>query len=209
MATNFIASSDFNRISTVRLPFLWASMMASRTSAGVITFFPPTSRMMSPALKPCSDASPLGSTSVTTTPSELLPATCPAGARYVGASRGGLRHRGARFPLLRQFTDRERDALLLTLAPHGKLHVRTRSHGADLPGEITGILDGVTVDGGDHIAGEDAGFRGGAVRLRLGDERAFGSFHAEALGDVGGDRLNLHAEPTAADHALVLELGDD
>src|SRR5215471_21865364 len=80
MATNFVASSDFNRINTVRLPFLWASLMALRTSAGVVTFFPPTSRITSPVLKPCSEASPLGSTSVTTTPSEPLPATCPAGA---------------------------------------------------------------------------------------------------------------------------------
>src|SRR6516162_9096005 len=40
MATNFVASSDFNRINTVRLPFLWASLMALRTSAGVVTFFP-------------------------------------------------------------------------------------------------------------------------------------------------------------------------
>src|SRR5262249_60646606 len=102
-----------------------------------------------------------------------------------------------------------RAARPVSRAPDGKIHVRTRRHGADLPGEITGILDGVAVDGGDHTAGEDAGFRGGAVRLQLGDECAFGSFHAEALGDVGGDRLNLHAEPTAADHALVLELGDD
>src|SRR5262249_38679746 len=37
----------------------------------------------------------------------------------------------------------------------------------------------------------------------------FRSFHAEALGNVGSDRLNLHADPAAADHALVLELGDD
>jgi len=44
--------------------------------------------------------------------------------------------------------------------------------------------------------------------LWLGDERAVSSFHAETFGDVGGDRLNLHAEPTAGDHTLVLELGD-
>ena len=46
MATNFVASSDFTRISTVRLPFFWASLMvALRTSAGVATVFPPTSRI--------------------------------------------------------------------------------------------------------------------------------------------------------------------
>src|SRR5207247_4575938 len=32
---------------------------------------------------------------------------------------------------------------------------------------------------------------------------------AEAFGDVGGDRLNPHADPTAADRPLVLELGND
>ena len=36
--------------------------------------------MTSPVLSPCSEASPLGSTSVTTKPSEPLPATCTAGA---------------------------------------------------------------------------------------------------------------------------------
>jgi len=61
IATNFVISSDFNRISTVRMPFFWASMMASRTSAGAATFFPPTSRMMSTVLTPCSEASPSGS----------------------------------------------------------------------------------------------------------------------------------------------------
>jgi hypothetical protein len=34
MATNFVTSSDFNRISTARLPFIWASLMALRTSTG-------------------------------------------------------------------------------------------------------------------------------------------------------------------------------
>jgi hypothetical protein len=33
MATNFVTSSDFNRISTVRLPFFWASLMAACTPA--------------------------------------------------------------------------------------------------------------------------------------------------------------------------------
>src|SRR5262249_60523663 len=53
------------------------------------------------------------------------------------------------------------------------------------------------------------GFRGGAPCCRPGDQCAFGSFRAEAFGDVGSDRLNLHADPTAGDHPLVLELGDD
>src|SRR5262245_35539735 len=50
------------------LAIIWASLMALRTSTGLETFFPPTSRMMSPALRPCAEASPRGSMSTTTTP---------------------------------------------------------------------------------------------------------------------------------------------
>src|SRR5215831_14502943 len=80
-ATNFVASPDFTRISTVRLPSLRASASAVRTSAGVATALPPTSRITSPVLKPRSAAGPSASTSVTTTPLLPLPATFPAGAR--------------------------------------------------------------------------------------------------------------------------------
>src|SRR6516162_1943317 len=78
-ATNFVASPDFTRMRIVRLPSFCASLSALRISAGLATFLPPTSRMTSPVLTPWSEAIPLGSTSVTTTPSEPLPATWPAG----------------------------------------------------------------------------------------------------------------------------------
>src|SRR5215470_1373119 len=129
--------------------------------------------------------------------------------RHVGAAGAGVRHGGAGFAFLRQFTERQRDALLLALAPHRELDARAGIHRADLLGEITGILDRMAVDDSDDIPREDAGFGGGAVRLWLGDQRTFGSIHPEVFGNVGSDRLNLHAEPAAADHALVLELGDD
>ena len=57
MATNFVVSSDFTRMSTACLPFFWASPTALRTSAAVATLVPPTSRMTSPLLSPCSEAS--------------------------------------------------------------------------------------------------------------------------------------------------------
>ena len=60
MATNFVVSSDFTRMSTACLPFFWASPTALRTSAAVATLDPPTSRMTSPLLSPCSEASPSG-----------------------------------------------------------------------------------------------------------------------------------------------------
>src|SRR5262245_33963921 len=86
-ATNFVASPDLTRIRIVRLPSFCASSRALRMSAGLATFLPPTSRMTSPVLTPWSEAIPLGSTSVTTTPSEPLPATWPAGTT-VRPSRG-------------------------------------------------------------------------------------------------------------------------
>src|SRR5215211_7582351 len=79
-ATNFVASPDFTRISTVRLPPERASLSAVRTSAGLETALPATSRITSPVLKPRSAAGPSGSTAVTTTPLPPLPATEPAGA---------------------------------------------------------------------------------------------------------------------------------
>ena len=47
-----------------------------------------------------------------------------------------------------------------------------------------------------------------AIRLRLGDQRAVRRLQAEAVGDVGVDRLDLHADPSARHRALVLELAD-
>jgi hypothetical protein len=51
-ATNFVFSPDFTRNKTARLPSLRASARLLRTSAGVDTALPPTSRMMSPTWKP-------------------------------------------------------------------------------------------------------------------------------------------------------------
>src|SRR6516165_507038 len=66
----------------------------------------------------------------------------------------------------------------------------------------------MAVDRGDHVARLDAGLGSRAVGLRLGDQRAFAALHAEALGNLGRDRLDVHADPAAAHDALVLELRD-
>src|SRR6185312_14200205 len=76
-------------------------------------------------------------------------------------------------------------------------------------GELARILDALAVDLGDHVAGLDAGLGCGTIGLRLGDQRAFRLLQAEAVGDLLGHRLDLDADPAAADGALVLELGDD
>src|SRR5262249_16889297 len=51
-ATNRVASPDFTRISTLRFDSARASASALRTSAGVETVLPATSRMTSPSLTP-------------------------------------------------------------------------------------------------------------------------------------------------------------
>ena len=66
----------------------------------------------------------------------------------------------------------------------------------------------LAVDRDDHVAGLDAGLDRGAVLLRLGDQRALVVLEVEAVGDLLGHRLDLHADPAARDRALVLELGD-
>src|SRR5215467_11675780 len=71
------------------------------------------------------------------------------------------------------------------------------------------IPDRHSVDRGDHIAGLNAGVDRRTVRLRLGNERTLGPFEPEAFGNVSGDRLDLHTNPTAAYGALILELTDD
>src|SRR5580658_3823150 len=74
-ATNLVPWLDFTRNKTARLPSLRASARLLRTSAGVDTVLPPTSRMMSPTWKPWSAAMPPSATAVTTTPSPPEPDT--------------------------------------------------------------------------------------------------------------------------------------
>src|SRR5262249_45469165 len=81
--------------------------------------------------------------------------------------------------------------------------------GTDLASEVAGILDRIAIDRGDHITRGNAGLGGRTVGLRLSDQRTEGVLEAEAFSDVGRDRLDLDADPAAADDALLLELVDD
>ena len=89
------------------------------------------------------------------------------------------------------------------------LTVGAGRHHADGLRQFARVLDRLAVDRGDHVAGLDAGLGGRTCRLRLIDQRALGLLQAEAVGDVGGDRLDLHAEPGAVDVAVLLELRHD
>src|SRR5664280_2475807 len=66
-ATNRVASAVFTCSSTLCLPLELASLSADRTSPTLATALPPTLRITSPVLTPCSAAGPSGSTDVTTT----------------------------------------------------------------------------------------------------------------------------------------------
>src|SRR6516225_5509398 len=131
--------------------------------------------------------------------------------RHVGALRaGGVGHRRrARLTLVRQFTECDGEGLLLALAPYRQFRGGAWRHAADLPGEVSGVFDRGAVDRRDHVPGHDAGFGGRAIRLRLGDQRALRGLETEIVGDFGGDGLDLHADPAAADLAVVLELSND
>ena len=76
------------------------------------------------------------------------------------------------------------------------------------PRQVATIFDGFAVDRIDHIAGDDAGFAGGAVCDRFGDESTAGLLEPKDIGESRRQRLKLRAEPTARDRSLILELRD-
>ena len=92
---------------------------------------------------------------------------------------------------------------------HAKLHRGARRHRADLARQLARIADSRAIERGNDVATRDAGVGRRAVRLRLRDERAGGLLQAEAVGDLGRDRLDLDADPPAGDGTLVAQLGDD
>src|SRR5258706_670722 len=83
-----------------------------------------------------------------------------------------------------------------------------RREAADGAGEFPGILDRLAIHRRDYVAGFDAGLGRRAIGLRFRNQSTLRLLQAKAVGDVGGDRLNLDADPAAADRALVLELGN-
>ena len=71
------------------------------------------------------------------------------------------------------------------------------------------ILHVLAVELDDHIAGWIRAVVDRTALDHAGDEGAFGGGHAEAFGDLVGDRLDANAEPAAAGLAELLELIDD
>ncbi len=111
--------------------------------------------------------------------------------------------------LVRQQAEGQRDRFLGTLVQDGQLHGSAGRQAADMAGKLAGVPDHGAIHRGNHVAGFDAGLGGRAARLRLGHQRALHALETEAVGNLGRDRLDLHADPAACDRALVLELSHD
>jgi hypothetical protein len=98
-------------------------------------------------------------------------------------------------------------ATLAALSQHSEL-CRAGRYCVDLLGQFARALDRLASCRGDHVPAFQAGLGGRTVLLDADDYGAAGIVHGKALGDVRGDRLNLGADPSARDAALVLELGN-
>ena len=75
--------------------------------------------------------------------------------------------------------------------------------------QVAHLLDVLAVELDDDVAGLDAGGLGRALVVDAGDQRAARRLEVEALGDLVGDLLDLHAEPAAVNLAELLKLVDD
>src|SRR5262249_39509739 len=71
------------------------------------------------------------------------------------------------------------------------------------------VVHRLTVNTGDDVARENARLGGRTVGLYFSNKRAFCLLQAEGVSHLFGDRLNLHANPSAGDCAFVAELGDN
>src|SRR5690606_25356357 len=67
----------------------------------------------------------------------------------------------------------------------------------------------LAVEAHDHVTGLDRAVLDGAALDDAGDQRAARAVHAQAFGNVVCNRLDAHAEPTAAGLAELAQLLDD
>jgi hypothetical protein len=73
--------------------------------------------------------------------------------------------------------------------------------------QIAHVVDRLAVEADDDVANLDRAVIDRAATDDAGDQRAHALVHAEALGDLVGDRLNAHAEPAAAGLAELAQAG--
>ena len=213
-ATNCVALPDFTRIKMSCLPCALACCSALAHVAGIGTGLPPTSRMTLPVWKPA------------------RPPARRDRRRHHDAVLSGALQRRPRAPPSDRDAARPLAALLLHIlalaccccgmrpsvtdtvreSPSRSTSSLTEVSGASVAicaCEIAGVLHARAVDRGDDVARLQPGLGGRAAGLGTVDDGAFDLLHAEAVGDAGADRLDLHAEIAARHLAVLFQLGDD
>ena len=122
------------------------------------------------------------------------------------SSAGGRRGRRLHRLLVVEPAELHGLLLFLALADDDHLDVAADRRVGDDARQIAHLLDVLAVELDDDVAGLDAGGLGRALVVDAGDQRAARRLEVEALGDLVGDLLDLHAEPAAADFAELLKL---
>jgi hypothetical protein len=111
---------------------------------------------------------------------------------------------GIRFLHGGQIAQGKIDGLVPSLVQNVELDRAAGRKIADGTGEFPRILDRLAIHRGDDIAGFDAGLGRRSVGLGFRNQCAFGLFETKTIGNVLRYRLNLDADPAAADRALIL-----
>ena len=199
-ATKRVLSPFFTRIRTLRLPSVRALETTSRTSAGVETDLPATSRITSPVENPWSAAMPSESTPVTTTPSAPEPETRAAGAKRktelakisAAIAISGI---GAGLLGIRQFAECQGNRLLRALVQNRQLD---GSFGAIAPILLARSRASLTSLPSTEVMTSPASipaFRAGLFACGSATSAPSGLLETEAIRDILRDRLYLNADP--------------
>src|SRR5262249_152340 len=111
--------------------------------------------------------------------------------------------------LFRGLADLDVQRLLAFVAPHLYGHALAGRGPRDDVLEILRDMDLLAVELQEDVAGREASPVGRTVLDDVGDEHALGLLEPEALGQLGRQRLDRHAEPPARDLAARHQLGVD
>src|SRR5207253_8976182 len=99
--------------------------------------------------------------------------------------------------------ERYREARLLADPQHAELRRAAERLGHEAILEGIRVIDRLAVNRHDHVAGLEAGTGGRTAGAHPGDERTGRTLEAEIFRDLGGDGLQLGAEPWPLDRAAA------
>src|SRR5690606_39417131 len=105
--------------------------------------------------------------------------------------------------------DRRLDGSAIAVADIADPDRRADAHQTDPEAQLVGVPLLAPVDRDDHVAGLEPGLLGRGPRLDLRDQRAALDVEVERLRQRRRHRLDVHAEPAAADLAVLDQLLHD